>query len=102
MLCQRGVKEEEGKFFWCHDRRLVQPTPLRLTEMQIISCLEGITTQSCLIVADDGLEYDKVDMQNRVNAVKNLDIINMPGGHHLHMEHPDTVGKHLVDFYHRM
>ena len=101
ILCQRGVKEEQGKFFWCHDRRLVHPTPLRLTEMQIISCLEGIDTKSCLITADNGFEFNKADIQNRVNAVQNLAVINMPGGHHLHMENPGAVSEHLIRFYHR-
>lgn len=99
ILCQRGVEEINGAFFWRHDRRLLYPTPLRLTEMQIISCLEGIATKSCLIVADDGFEFNAMDMQNRINAVQDLIIINMPGGHHLHMENPDATSERLVAFY---
>lgn len=98
ILCQRGVQKIQDDFFWCHDRRLLSPTPLRMTESQIISCLEGINTKSCLIIADDGFDFNKEAMQNRINTVKNLVVINMPGGHHLHMENPDVAGERLVAF----
>lgn len=99
ILCERGVRKENNHFYWQHDRRLIMPTPLRLTEGQILSCLENIQTKSCLILADKGFNMDEQDFETRIKAVKNLRIKKLQGGHHLHMEHPKAVGDYLVDFF---
>lgn len=99
ILCQRGVEEVQGQFYWRHDRRLIAPTPLRMTEMQIISCLTAISAKTCLIWADNGFEFNESEMQKRVNAVKNIIVHQIAGGHHLHMEKPDVTVERLVAFY---
>lgn len=99
ILCKRGVRQENNHFYWRHDRRLIMPTPLRLTELQIIACLEKIQTKTCLLVADNGFSFGEKEMQGRIKAVKNIQVLSLNGGHHLHMEKPDTVGQYLVKFF---
>ncbi|KTC98278.1 alpha/beta fold hydrolase [Legionella erythra] len=99
ILCERGVRKHEGSYYWRHDRRLIAPTPLRLTEGQILSCLKKIAAKSCLILAEQGFNFDENDIEGRVKAVNNLEVTRLGGGHHLHMEKPDTVGQYLVDFF---
>ena len=99
ILCERGLVEKNGLFYWRHDRRLIAPSPLRMTETQIIACLENIHAKTCLIWASDGFAFDSKQMQARVKAVKNLTIEHLNGGHHIHMEQPEVVGKILGDFY---
>lgn len=99
ILCERGVEEKEGQFFWRHDRRLITSTPLRMTETQILTCMEAITTKTCLIWAEKGFVYDQHQMQKRIEAVNQLEVIRMEGGHHLHMEKPDAVNQRLEEFY---
>jgi len=99
ILCERGIKEENGQFYWRHDRRLLIPSPLRLTEMQIISCLEKITTRSSLLLGDQGFNFENTELQDRVKAIPQLNVEHFHGGHHFHMEKPETVGKYLVNFY---
>ncbi|WP_419421135.1 alpha/beta fold hydrolase [Legionella sp. D16C41] len=99
LLCERGVSEVNGQFYWHHDRRLVYPSPLRLTETQILSCLQGITAPISLILAKQGSLFNENDIKHRIAAVKNLQIFSVDGGHHLHMEKPDEVAKHLANFY---
>lgn len=98
-LCERGVREQEGLYYWRHDRRLISPTPLRMTEGQILSCLNKVKAKSCLILAKEGFNYDEKDIEGRIKAVKNLRVNHLNGGHHLHMEKPDTVGQYLVEFF---
>ncbi|WP_131781139.1 alpha/beta fold hydrolase [Legionella gresilensis] len=99
LLCARGLSESHGKFYWHHDRRLVYPSPLSLTEAQIISCLSGITSPTCLILTEHGSLFNEDDIQHRIAAVKNLKIMKVSGGHHLHMENPSVVAQHLDNFY---
>lgn len=99
ILCERGVEEQEGQFFWRHDRRLLTATPLQMTEEQILSCLEAIQTKTCLIRATNGFLFDENIVQKRINAVKQLIVYSLDGGHHVHMEKPDAVTQRLVEFY---
>ncbi|RUR20041.1 alpha/beta hydrolase [Legionella sp. km535] len=98
-LCERGVKEDKGIYYWRHDRRLLDPSPLRMTEQQILSCLKNIKVKTCLIWASKGFSFDSAQMQKRIKAVKHLKIEHLDGGHHIHMEKPEAVGTLLAEFY---
>ncbi len=99
IISQRGLQRRKETFYWRHDRRLLLATPLRLTENQILSCLNNIQAKSCLIWASHGFEFDKGQRRTREEAIKNLQIHYLEGGHHVHMEHPDTVAECLGQFY---
>ncbi|KTC86142.1 MULTISPECIES: alpha/beta fold hydrolase [Legionella] len=99
ILGQRGVQRKNNSFYWQHDRRLLMSTPLRLTENQVLSCLNNIRTKSCLIWADKGFDFNQESIKRREAAVKNLEVYHLEGGHHVHMEHPDTVAQCLEEFY---
>ncbi|CEG60132.1 putative lipase LipA [Legionella micdadei] len=99
ILSQRGLQRRKETFYWRHDRRLLLATPLRLTEQQILSCLNNIRAKSCLIWASNGFELNQAQREHREQAVKNLQIYHLEGGHHVHMEHPDTVAQCLEEFY---
>lgn len=98
-LSERALIEKDGMYHWRHDRRLLSPTPLRMTEEQILSCLREIQAKTYLLWASDGFKLDSIDIQVRINAIKNLKIERLEGGHHIHMEQPETVSKLLIDFY---
>lgn len=97
-LCERGVKEEHGLYYWRHDRRLLEASPLRMTETQILSCLEHIAAKTCLIWASEGFSFDSDLMQGRIKSVRDLTIEHLEGGHHIHMEQPEAVAKLLTAF----
>ncbi len=98
-LALRGVSQIEGGFQWHHDRRLLVETPLRMTEPQILSCLKAIKVPSCLIVADKGLLANNAQFDARLNAVNHLQVNEIQGHHHVHMQHPDVVSDILTRFY---
>lgn len=99
LFCQRGVKEENGQFYWRHDRRLLAPTPLRLTEGQVLACLEAIAAKTCLIFAKNGFAFNEDLLQQRIDALQNKVIYRINGGHHLHMENPQSLIPYLTDFF---
>ncbi len=96
ILCERGVSISSGQYIWCHDRRLVTPTPLYLTEGQILSCLANITASTRLIWANEGFEYNQTMMAKRIKTVPNLKQYHLKGGHHIHMEHPHAVAEIIL------
>ena len=99
MLCQRGLKEENGLYYWRHDRRLLTPSPLQMTETQVLACLKKIQTKTLLIWADNGFSFNNQLMEQRVKSVESLTINYLQGGHHVHMEHADLVADSLALFY---
>jgi len=99
ILCERGVREEGPAFYWRHDKRLLNASPLRMTERQVLSCLRNIHAPACLIWGDDGFSFCPEAIEERERAVKSLHIHHLPGGHHLHMEHPEAIARCLSDFY---
>lgn len=99
ILCERGVREENGHWYWRHDRRLLTHSPLRMTEAQVLNCLSCIKVPGILFMAENGFDYPADIMKTRMQAVAGLKVEYLPGGHHLHMESPDIIGKKLLDFY---
>lgn len=97
-LVERALIERDGKYYWRHDRRLLVPSPLRMTETQILSCLAAIKAQTCLILADGGFSFDTDVMKERIKAVTPMEIERLPGGHHIHMEKPEEIALLLIKF----
>lgn len=98
-LCQRGIKKEEHLYYWQHDRRLLVPSPLRMTEEQVLSCLQNIKAKTCLIWASRGFSFNLETMRTRMGAIKALETHQLTGGHHVHMEKPEKVAALLLQFY---
>ncbi|HIC7378090.1 TPA: alpha/beta fold hydrolase [Legionella pneumophila] len=98
-LCERGIQQENGLYYWRHDRRLLAPSPLQMTETQVLSCLTEIKAQTYLIWASKGFSFDSDKMKARIQAVKNIKIERLDGGHHIHMEKPEVISQLLAKFY---
>lgn len=103
ILAERGLEEKEQAFYWRHDRRLLIASPLTMTEKQILSCLKGIRSKSCLFWASKGLSegrgFSQASLKKRIAAVKDMQVYHLEGGHHLHMEQPATLAACLAEFY---
>lgn len=99
LLCERSIIEKQGVFYWRHDSRLLGPSPLYMTEQQVLSCLEQINAKICLIWANEGFNFDSALVQQRIAVLKNPLIKYLDGGHHIHMEQPEKVGQFLAEFY---
>lgn len=98
ILCERSLIEKKGKFYWRHDQRLLERSPLRMTETQILSCLQEITAKTYLLLSSRGFAFDTEIINTRIKTVKNLTLKKMDGGHHIHMEQPEVISKLLADF----
>lgn len=98
-LSQRGVAQVEGKYYWRHDPRLIQPSPLRLDETVVLSALKNITAKSVLITANRGFDFGASLLQERIQSVAQLQLFQEEGGHHLHMENPERIYAIAETFY---
>src|SRR5690606_22397474 len=98
ILCERSLEACEGGFTWRTDARLRLPTLIYLDEAQVTSLLRRIRTPTLLIKANQGLGGQGVYNQ-RIEQVRDIQVVALDGRHHLHLENPQLVAPVLLDFH---
>lgn len=99
ILCSRSLKEVEGGFVWTMDRRIRHHSSLRLTEPQVRAFLAAIEADVMVIRAEQGFPADPAVFDGRLAALKRLELQQVKGGHHLHLdESPEEVAAHINRF----
>jgi pimeloyl-ACP methyl ester carboxylesterase len=91
-IIERALIEEGGGWRWRSDPRLTRPSAVRLAEAQVHALLRGIDAPTRLMLAQPATPYlPGALMQARADCVANIAVCHQPGGHHLHLEHPQAV-----------
>jgi pimeloyl-ACP methyl ester carboxylesterase len=91
-IVERGTLEVEGGFVWSSDPRLTLASPQRYTEAQLLAMLGGIRAPTLMLLADPPTSYlPSAMMQARAAEVADIEIVRLPGNHHLHLEQPRRV-----------
>ena len=85
ILANRGVVETNGKFSWRNDQRLKASSMVTFTKDQCESFFTSITCPIMLIQAQSGLLQGPIQPQLQ-EWVSHIDVVSMPGSHHLHLE----------------
>lgn len=99
ILCERGVEAVEGGYVWRTDRRLRLDSPIRLTEAQVCQYLAAIETPTLLVMAEQGLPFNRPDYEARLQSHRHLTSVGLPGGHHLHLDGDvDAVAEAVASF----
>ncbi len=102
ILLQRGLIKTETGWQWSTDPRLLLPTPSIMTEEQVLYFLSEITAPTCLIRPNQGYPFPLAKMEKRMNQVKLLSVVELPGSHHIHLEEPNIVAPHLNLFFNQL
>lgn len=98
IIASRGLTQSDKGYTWSHDDRLLLPSPLRLSEDQVLPFLANIASPTLLISADQGFQYDKGKALKRIQLVPALEVIELSGGHHIHMEAPELCADTIKTF----
>lgn len=85
-LIPRNLKACGDGYVWRTDARLRHPSPLMMTEQQVLASLQAITAPTLFVRAERGLLASRSGLQNRVEAVPDLQTVGVPGGHHCHLD----------------
>jgi pimeloyl-ACP methyl ester carboxylesterase len=102
ILLKRGLKKTDSGWQWSTDPRLLLPTPSIMTEDQVLYFLSEISAPTCLIRPEQGYPFPLKRMETRMNHVKLLTLIELPGQHHIHLEQPETVAPYLNTFFNQI
>lgn len=99
LLVDRGLEPlDGGQWRFTYDLHLRGASHLRMTEEQVLAFFDRIVCPSLLIRPTGGWPTDEARMQRRIDAVETLQVVEVEGGHHVHLEHPERVVGALRDF----
>lgn len=99
-LLGRGLDEDDaGTVGWRSDRRLRFASRVRLTEPQVLAFLRNIACPTLLVEANEGFNFDPVLGKARAEAIKNLEVVQVLGRHHVHLDAPQRVAPALQRFF---
>ncbi|TNE77321.1 MAG: alpha/beta hydrolase [Gammaproteobacteria bacterium] len=85
-LIPRNMKPASGGYVWRTDPRLRHPSPLMMTEEQVYASLKSIQTPTLFVRAEKGLLSYRKGLDERADAIPDLKIAHVPGGHHCHLD----------------
>jgi pimeloyl-ACP methyl ester carboxylesterase len=98
-LLERGLRDtNDGKVTWRADRRHRFASRIRLTEEQVLAFLSRIACPTLLVRASEGLPFSSQMYERRAAAVANLEVVEVPGRHHVHLDYPERVAPALQRF----
>ena len=102
-LVERGVDAVDGGYVWSTDPRLTLASPQRYTDAQILAMLEGIRAPTLLMLADPATSYLQDSMMApRIARVAGIEVVRVPGNHHMHLERPQAVFEVVARFLRRL
>ncbi len=98
LIVQRNAEDNHNKITWKADPRLKLLSPFYMDEQQVLECLLQIQIPVCLIKAQHGLLAKRPNTAARIAAIPDITVIELPGGHHLHMDSPESVADRIIRF----
>ncbi|HJL65555.1 MAG: alpha/beta hydrolase [Arenicellales bacterium] len=101
ILASRNLVEKGDGVGWRTDPRLTLRSPVYLMEEQVLAILEGVEAPTLLIKGDRGLLVGRPEITERCQRFDKLEIVELSGGHHLHMDDAKAVGTVITDFFQR-
>ncbi|PRP93569.1 alpha/beta fold hydrolase [Enhygromyxa salina] len=98
ILLARGLVQREDGWTWRADPSLRLDSRMRLTEAQVQAFLHAISCPVLLVSATEGWPHDAKLMRARVDAVANLETVQVQGRHHVHLDDPEGVAAVVIPF----
>jgi len=98
-LVLRGTRETPGGYRWCADPRLRVPSLLRLSRAQVYAFLDRIACPTLIVRASQGFPFDQDEARSQLRHIKDARVIEVTGGHHLHLDSPAQISEAIELFF---
>jgi len=98
-IVERGLEKVEGGYTWRADSRMRTTSPSRLSEIQLTAVLKHIAAPTLLIEGTEGLLKGNDTVQQRKQHFSHLTTRLVSGGHHVHLEQPQSCGEQIAAFF---
>jgi pimeloyl-ACP methyl ester carboxylesterase len=101
LIVKRGIEQTKAGFIWRADIRLRSTSPYRFTLAQAEQLVADINTPVQLLYGSKGMEMVTKGLKCFGPLFKNLQVHELSGGHHVHMEQAEQAAKLINDFIHQ-
>lgn len=101
ILAEGGMKKVTDGYMWTFDDRLQLPSAISLTNEQANAILTNFSSDSVLIAGSEGILNEYAMQGQNIENFQNIKTYKLEGGHHLHLDTPESVAKILADFFKR-
>jgi len=99
LLAERNLAPAGEGYAWRSDPRLTRPTAVRLTEGQMRDVIASIECPVRLIHAEPAYRFfPQAAREARSACLRDVEVFGIEGGHHLHMDAPETIAPLLREF----
>jgi len=98
LLVERNMRSTNQGYHWRSDPRLRLPTALYLTPKQAQAFNKNLSMPTILLYGKNGFVHKYPAVKERIADYKQLQIRELDGGHHLHMQYPEQVIETIVPF----
>ncbi len=98
LVVARGLKEVAGGVTWRTDPQLTLPSPWRLSKAQVQAFLQRIACPVLYIHALGGMSIEPDLLASVPRLVQSFVRVDVPGGHHVHLDDPGPVAAQLRHF----
>jgi pimeloyl-ACP methyl ester carboxylesterase len=95
MILSRNIEDKSGQLKWRTDKRLRTKSAIRFTPNQAMDIIENIQCRFNLVLGKQGFSKLRRFLKQRKNLFNDLEIVQLPGGHHVHMESPAELAKFI-------
>jgi pimeloyl-ACP methyl ester carboxylesterase len=99
LLVERGTEAVEGGVRFSHDARLRTRSRSRLTEGQVRAFLRAIDCPVLAVRASHGWPFAPDVVAARAAEISKLQVVEVEGGHHVHLTHPERVAEAVLEFF---
>ena len=98
LLAERALRPVPDGWRWRTDPRAMWDSPYWMSEAQALSILADIQCPVLAVLTPALESYLDARLAPRLEAIKDLTLLQLDGGHHLHMDQPQHVASALADF----
>lgn len=98
LIVSRNIFISDGAYKWRSDRRLNNTSPNRFTLAQCKQLVSDIKVPVQIIYGSKGLVFIRNGIEEYAPLMSCKKIVELDGGHHIHMEKPLEVAKLINEF----
>ena len=99
LIVQRGLISQQEGFIWRSDQRLRKTSPYRLTLAQAEQFIQDIKCPVQLVYGTKGMDMVTKGLKHFGPLFSQFHAIELDGGHHVHMEKPESLAMIIKKFY---
>ncbi|MCW8876646.1 MAG: alpha/beta hydrolase [Kangiellaceae bacterium] len=100
-LVERALTRVEEGYTWRADSRLRTSSPLRLSEPHLQHIMGDIKSPILLIEGHKGFLKQAEHFKQRKQIVSKIEIQEIPGGHHVHLEQTQACANKISEFFNK-